>query len=131
MAIYVTRKFDKALHKPDITDDELCQASVEVMAGRYEANLGGGVIKKRLPLRSGKSGGARSVIFFKTGKHLFFADGWKKSATSSTKKEIEDDELETYKDLAKEFFRYDLTIINRLLSKNFLREVTCNGSKSA
>lgn len=131
MAIYVTRKVDRAFSKSELQDDDLCLAATEVMAGRYEANLGGGVIKKRLPLKAGKSGGARTIIFFKTGKHLFFVDAWKKSSTSRAKREIEEDELATYKDLAKEFFRYDPTLLLRLISHKFLREVICNGGKSA
>lgn len=38
-------------------------AAEEVMQGIWEADLGSGVIKKRLPLQQGKSGGARTIIF--------------------------------------------------------------------
>ncbi|WP_412990643.1 type II toxin-antitoxin system RelE/ParE family toxin [Providencia sp. PROV252] len=37
---------------------------MDVFAGQYEAHLGSGVIKKRLPLQGkGKSGGVRKLIF--------------------------------------------------------------------
>ncbi|WP_420851536.1 type II toxin-antitoxin system RelE/ParE family toxin [Providencia vermicola] len=46
---------------------------MDVFAGQYEAHLGGGVIKKRLPLQGkGKSGGVRILIFYKQGAALIF-----------------------------------------------------------
>ncbi|WP_375083589.1 type II toxin-antitoxin system RelE/ParE family toxin [Providencia xihuensis] len=42
----------------------MINAVMDVFAGQYEAHLGSGVIKKRLPLQGkGKSGGVRTLIF--------------------------------------------------------------------
>ncbi|WP_442958937.1 type II toxin-antitoxin system RelE/ParE family toxin [Providencia sp. PROV129] len=50
----------------------MINAVMDVFAGQYEAHLGSGVIKKRLPLQGkGKSGGVRMLIFYKQGRHLF------------------------------------------------------------
>lgn len=73
LAIYTTKLFDRKMKKEDVTDVDLCQAASEVMNSCFEADLGGGVLKKRLALQSGKSGGARSIIFFKKGSHVFFS----------------------------------------------------------
>ncbi|WP_400168500.1 type II toxin-antitoxin system RelE/ParE family toxin [Escherichia coli] len=82
-------------------------AAEEVMEGIWEADLGRGVIKKRLPLQQGKSGGARTIIFFKSANHVFFYDGWSKSGLSSKgTKEIEDDELAAYKKMANAFLAF-------------------------
>ena len=51
-------------------DKVLMAAAEEVMQGIWEADLGSGVIKKRLPLQQGKSGGARTIIFFKSANHV-------------------------------------------------------------
>lgn len=75
MAIYKTKMFKNSAKKIRLSDFELFNAAMDVFAGRYEADLGGGVIKKRLPRQGkGKSGGIRTVIFYKQGRHLFFAE---------------------------------------------------------
>lgn len=61
----------KARKKLGIHDKVLMAAAEEVMQGIWEADLGSGVIKKRLPLQQGKSGGARTIIFFKSANHVF------------------------------------------------------------
>ena len=122
MAIYKTKLFNKKNEKKiQLDDTELLKAANEVIAENYESNLGGGVIKKRIPLLGkGKSGGVRTIIFFKVGKHLFFADGWKKSSLSSKgTKEIESDEIDTYKDIAKDLLGLDDIKIKKCLSYPF------------
>ncbi|MFU0919392.1 type II toxin-antitoxin system RelE/ParE family toxin [Kluyvera sichuanensis] len=83
MAIYKAKRFNQNTKKLGITDDVLLKAAEDIKQGVWEANLGGGVIKKRLPLQQGKSGGARTVIFFKYDRHIFFYDGWAKNSVSS------------------------------------------------
>ncbi|WP_409159857.1 type II toxin-antitoxin system RelE/ParE family toxin [Pectobacterium sp. B2J-2] len=78
MAVYTTKLFDKKLKSEMLSDSYLCEIAHEVMNGRVEGDLGGGVLKKRIALNAGKSAGARTIIFFKLGSNLFFADGWKK-----------------------------------------------------
>lgn len=85
------------------------------------------MIKKRLPLQSkGKSGGIRTVIFYKQARYLFFADVWLKShLKSKSTKEIEDDLLESYKDIAKVLLQVDDAKIDMMLKANLLMEVKC------
>ncbi|ENR5392405.1 TPA: type II toxin-antitoxin system RelE/ParE family toxin [Providencia rettgeri] len=127
MAIYKTKMFKNSAKKIRLSDFELFNAAMDVFAGRYEADLGGGVIKKRLPRQGkGKSGGIRTVIFYKQGRHLFFADAWLKShLKSKSTKEIEDDLLESYKDIAKALLQADDAQINMMLKANLLMEVNC------
>ena len=58
MAIYMTRWFDRWARKQGLTGLSLC-AAVRVMAsGLYDADLGGGLFKKRIGrVGQGKSGG--------------------------------------------------------------------------
>ncbi|PWC13919.1 type II toxin-antitoxin system RelE/ParE family toxin [Brenneria corticis] len=128
LAIYTTKLFDRKMKKEYVTDGDLCLAALEVMNGDFEADLGGGVLKKRLALQLGKSGGARSIIFFKKGCDVFFFDGWRKNQiTKKGVKEIEDDVLKTYKDFAAVFLQYDAATIARLKKAKQLREVNCDG----
>lgn len=130
MAVYVTRLFDKKFKNERLTDHELLRIASEVMDGRYEGDLGGGVIKKRIGLTSGKRGGARTIIFFKMGTHLFFADGWKKNQVSHGAKEIQDDVLASYKDLASDLLKLYPEQIERLKHAKQLREVQRDGRES-
>ena len=83
MGVYKARRFSQSTKKLGIHDKVLMAAAEEVMQGIWEADLGSGVIKKRLPLQQGKSGGARTIIFFKSANHVFFYDGWSKSGLSN------------------------------------------------
>ncbi|WP_231039891.1 type II toxin-antitoxin system RelE/ParE family toxin [Proteus alimentorum] len=72
MGIYKISSFKRSVKKTPITDKQLSVAAKEVQQGKYEADLGGGVIKKRLAIQGqGKSGSVRVIIFFKINNHLF------------------------------------------------------------
>jgi hypothetical protein len=48
MSIYQTRWFDRWARKQKLTTSSLCVALREMMAGLYDADLGGGLVKKRI-----------------------------------------------------------------------------------
>ncbi|MEM5717204.1 type II toxin-antitoxin system RelE/ParE family toxin [Proteus mirabilis] len=47
MVIYKTKMFKNSFKKITLTNAELIAIATEVLAGQFEADLGGGVIKKR------------------------------------------------------------------------------------
>ena len=53
MAIYKTRWFNRWAKDQKLNDSILCNAVAEMAAGLYDADLGGGLFKKRIA-RSGK-----------------------------------------------------------------------------
>jgi hypothetical protein len=53
MSIYKTRWFDRWARKQGLNNLSLCLAVREMMEGLYEADLGSGLIKKRVA-RTGK-----------------------------------------------------------------------------
>ncbi|MBN7121097.1 hypothetical protein BSU01_05125 [Erwinia billingiae] len=55
MTVYVTKIFERNLKKEGIDDARLCIAAQEIISGLYDADLGGNVFKKRLPLATGKT----------------------------------------------------------------------------
>ncbi|WP_425032107.1 type II toxin-antitoxin system RelE/ParE family toxin [Pantoea agglomerans] len=131
LAIYIHKRVDKEFSKLGITDADLCIAATEVMQGKFEADLGGGVIKKRVALQQGKSGGARSIVFFKQNKNLFFYDGWGKDGSKKSAKEIEDDELLVYKKLARSYLVLDEKAMSALKTSGTFREVNCNENQTS
>ena len=63
-----------------LTDNALCAAAREILQGRFEADLGQGLCKKRIAVQGqGKSGATRTLVA-KDGAHgLFFIAGRQKS----------------------------------------------------
>lgn len=87
MAIYMTRWFDRWARKQDISADSLCKAVREMECGLYEADLGGGLLKKRIARHGqGKSGGFRTLVATNKGNKWFFVFGFPKCARSSITK---------------------------------------------
>jgi hypothetical protein len=59
MAVYKTRWFDRWAHKQGLDNLTLCIAVSEIVVGLYDADLGGGLVKKRVS----RSGGGSGVAF--------------------------------------------------------------------
>jgi hypothetical protein len=91
MAIYKTRWFDRWARKQNLSSRALCEAVREMEAGLYEADLGGGLLKKRIARPGqGKSGGFRTLVATNKGKRWFFVFGFPKNARSNIDKDEED-----------------------------------------
>ncbi len=79
------------MRKTDLTNDALCNAVSEMDAGLIDADLGGGVVKKRVALPGrGKSGSARTLVATNRGSRWFFVFGFEKNERANiSKKELE------------------------------------------
>ncbi|MDF1684411.1 MAG: type II toxin-antitoxin system RelE/ParE family toxin [Legionellaceae bacterium] len=116
-----TKLFTKWANKNKVSDESLICAAKEIAADNYEANYGGGVIKKRIANKGrGKRGSARSIVAFKSGKTCFFIYGFEKSAKSN----IATNEEKAMKILAKSLFAYSDESIKRLINEGSLIEVS-------
>lgn len=123
MRILKNKPFSQWAKKLKITDKILVTAINEMANGLYEANLGGHIYKKRLPLgHKGKSGGARTIVAFKVNDKAIFIYGFSKGDKSNITKREE----ESLKDLAKIYFGYDENQINKVIEAGVLIEVHTN-----
>jgi len=78
--IYKTRHFSRWAHKSSLSDDLLCRAVEEMMNGLIDADLGGGVFKKRIALPGrGKSGSARTLLATNRDDRWIFMFGFDKN----------------------------------------------------
>jgi hypothetical protein len=92
-----TRVFQRWQKKSGITDAALLAALAEMQAGLMDADLGGGVVKKRVAYGGrGKSGGARTLLATNKGTHWFFIYGFEKNQRAN----ITPTELETLQTVA-------------------------------
>ena len=120
MRVFKTIYFSKWAKKEKINDKSLCVAVKEIQSGLVDANLGGGIFKKRIPLRGkGKSGGARVILTYQVDFNAFFIFGFSKSERDN----ISMDELTALKRLAKELNEYSIINIKRALDAGELLEV--------
>lgn len=79
------------MRKTELTDAALCKAVKEMAGGLIDADLGGGVMKKRVGLAGrGKRGGARTLVATNKGNRWFFGFGFEKNDRAN----ITDEELE-------------------------------------
>lgn len=97
MHIYKTRAFAKWASKEGLSDAALSAAVTEMEAGLVDAELGGQVVKKRVPLDGrGKRGGARTLLAYRQGDKAFFVYGFAKNERDN----IDARELKALKQLA-------------------------------
>lgn len=94
---FKTRHFSRWMRKTEMTDDALCAAVAEMARGLIDADLGGGVVKKRIGLAGrGKRGGARALIATNKENRWFFVYGFEKNDRAN----IAADELAALQDIA-------------------------------
>ncbi|WP_254598073.1 type II toxin-antitoxin system RelE/ParE family toxin [Polynucleobacter antarcticus] len=117
-----TKTFDRWAKKI-ISTSSLCNAAREIEQGLYEADLGGGVCKKRIPLRGqGKSGSIRTIVAKKNKDAIIFIVGREKSGSGS---DFTNAEQEAAGIVARSFERVDIFKLRELVISGTLRELDC------
>jgi hypothetical protein len=120
--VFKTRHFARWLGKSELTDNLLCKAVGEMLHGLIDADLGGGVVKKRIALPGrGKSAGARMLLATNKGSRWFFVFGFAKNDRAN----ISDQELEALQDLAHDLLVRTGTQLNLAVQEGVLEEI-CN-----
>lgn len=91
MKVYQTKPFARFARKAGVSSAALIEAAKDVAEGRYDADLGGGVFKQRVARPGGgRSGGFRTIIFFRGGDQMLFMEGFAKNEKANlTRKELE------------------------------------------
>ena len=102
--------------------DNLCRSMGQTTEwdGLIDADLGGGLIKQRVARPGqGRSGGFRMIVAYRTEDRAFFLYGFAKSEREN----IDDDELQTLRDIAAEFLANDDTALDEAVSIGKLQEI--------
>lgn len=88
--------------------------------GLIDADLGGCVIKKRVPLPGrGKSGSTRTLVATNKGPRWFFMFGFEKNERAN----ISDSELEALKKIAADLLKRSSIELDSLLRTEALQEI--------
>ncbi|HVY35423.1 MAG TPA: type II toxin-antitoxin system RelE/ParE family toxin [Caulobacteraceae bacterium] len=126
MSVYKTKSFVRFARKAGLSDKELSAAAAQVVNGRFDADLGGGVYKQRVarPGR-GKSGGFRTLLAFRVGAACFFVYGFAKNAKAN----VTTKELEALQASASALLNYDDRALALAITRGELAEVETDGDE--
>ena len=123
--VFKTRHFARWMRKTDLTDQALCAAVAEMSQGLIDADLGGGVVKKRVGLAGrGKRGGARTLVATNKGNRWFFVFGFEKSERAN----ISNDELAALQDIAADLLGRTASALDTAVQDGALQEI-CHDHK--
>lgn len=95
--VFKTRHFGRWMRKTALTDAALCAAVLEMVQGLIDADLGGGVVKKRIGIGGrGKRAGARTLVATNKGSRWFFVVGFEKNERAN----VSDNEVHALQEIA-------------------------------
>ena len=98
MKYLMTKHFAKWARKQSIPENELHKALEEIRSGKFEANLGGHIYKKRIRFEGmGKSGSGRTIVCYQRGEKAIYVHGF----TKNEKSNLSPKELIALKEFAK------------------------------
>ena len=104
LQVFAIKTFARWMRKNKVTQEDLLDATQEMVNGLVDADLGGYVVKKRLALHGrGKSSGARTIVATKFGERWFFLFGFEKNERSN----IDKDELKSLQQLELTLLSFD------------------------
>lgn len=118
--VFKTRHFARWMRKTELTDAALCDAVREMSQGLIDADLGGGLVKKRVGVAGrGKRGGARTLVATNKHNRWFFVFGFEKNERAN----IDVDELEALQELAAELLIRTQEELTLALADGALKEI--------
>lgn len=104
-----------------LTDDQLFLAAREIDQGLFEADLGGGLCKKRIALPGqGKSGSVRTLVAKRHKGHVFFLAGREKSQPGS---DFSDNEVDAAKLVGAALQAANVQKLEELVQDGILKEI--------
>ena len=126
MRVFKTKVFARFARKESIDDQTLCNTVDRAVRGLIDADLGGGLIKQRIPRRGqGRSSGFRAVVVWRRKDRGVFIHGFAKSERDN----IGDEDLADLKELAALFLSYSGKQLERAVAAGELVEVSCGGQE--
>ena len=100
MDVYLTRSFVRDAERDGLSDEDCRDAIRKAERGLIDADLGGGLIKQRIPRgNQGAARGSRAVVFYRRGRVAVFLHIFPKSRKANLSKS----ELAYYLEAARVF----------------------------
>lgn len=128
MRVFKNAWFRKFARKGKISDAASCAAVDRAERGLVDADLGGSVIKQRVARSgAGRSGGYRTLIFFRQADRAVFAFGFAKSDLDN----IDENDERDLKAAAKLTLGLADADMDRLVALGEFDEVICHAQDAA
>lgn len=123
MNLFQTRWFDRWARREGLSTVRLCSAVHEMANGLVDADLGGGLVKKRIARAGqGKRGGFRTLVATNRSDRWIFVFGFSKNQRDN----IDDDESVALKKLAMHLLSLSQAEMQQALNAGELLEVNCD-----
>ena len=120
MRVLKTKNFARWARKERLDDRSLVNAVGEIRRGLVDAQLGGGLVKKRVARSgSGKSGGFRTLLASNLHDRFVFLFGFAKNERDN----VDDDELADLKRIARGYLTMSDESLHRALGTGMLQEI--------
>jgi hypothetical protein len=120
MEFFKTRGLARFARRERIADGSLVEAIERAERSLIDADLGGGLIKQRVPrVGQGRSGGQRMLIAYRVRERAIFLTGFAKNE----KDNIEPDQLLALRRIAAGWLAADASTVARALADGALQEV--------
>jgi len=124
--VFKTKRFVRWMKKTELSDQDLLDAVKEMDDGLIDADLGGGVLKKRVALPGkGKSGGVRTLVATNKEDRWFFVFGFEKKVKAN----ISNKELDALQLLADDLLQLSPAALEKAVEAKELSEVHNNGEE--
>ena len=118
--IFITRHFSRWLRKSELTSVALCAAVHEMVTGLVDADLGGGLVKKRIAVPGrGKRGGTRTLLATNRQDRWFFLYGFAKNDRAN----VSPQELEALQSLAHDLLTLNANQLDAQVATRALEEI--------
>jgi hypothetical protein len=132
MKIFKTKNFERWARKEKLDDTTLANAVAQMVAGLVDADLGGGLFKKRIARAgSGKRGGYRTILATNKSDRWVFLYGFAKNERDNIA-QVEQEELEDFASLYLGFSaeQIELALQNKILFEviEHEEEISAHGS---
>lgn len=116
-----TRHFHRWARKAGLSDKALAEAVIEMVNGLIDADLGGGIVKKRIALPGhGKRGSTRTLLATNRGDRWVFVFGFEKNDRAN----VSARELEALRLLAGDLLALSPEQVGEAIDSGYLLEVS-------
>jgi hypothetical protein len=122
--LFKTKWFVRYARQERLEDQSLRDAIQRAERGLVDADLGGGVIKQRVARTgTGRSGGYRFLIAYRSGDRAVFLYGFAKNEPAN----IQTGELETLREVGASWLEADKERLQKAIEAELLSEVPYDG----
>ena len=123
MTVFVVDDFRRWMRRQVLRDGDLCDAVAEMTRGLIDADLGHGLLKKRVARSgAGKRGGYRVIVASRKRAPWFFLIGYAKNQKAN----LSSTELDHFRERSETLLSMTATGLRRAPCRGDIKEISCD-----